>query len=97
MDESKKLLPENDMQELWEQNGRVGAVVEYIKMEENIPQSVKSVLLAMMDVKDEGFWYREFDRQQKETKELKVENDNLRAKVAAYRAELAELREEESA
>lgn len=45
MDYAKKLIPENDMQELWELAGRVEAAVEYIK-HANIKE--KQLLLAML-------------------------------------------------
>lgn len=41
----KRLLPENDMQELWELNGRVYAALEYIKYE---PLPDRKVLTAML-------------------------------------------------
>lgn len=44
MDE-KKLMPENDMQELWELQGRVYAALEYIKAQ---AYPNRKVLVAML-------------------------------------------------
>lgn len=56
MDE-KKLTPENDLQELWELNGRVEAVEVYIKnyIEENFSSHVDGmVILSMLGKSTEG-------------------------------------------
>ena len=50
MDETKKLLPENDMQELWELHSRVYAVIEYVKTEMCID---KRIILAVLGAKEE--------------------------------------------
>ena len=30
VDDSKELIPENDLQELWQQNGRINALVDWL-------------------------------------------------------------------
>lgn len=42
---ANSLIPENDLQELWEQNGRVKATIQYIK-KSDIQE--KELLLAML-------------------------------------------------
>lgn len=49
--EEKRLLPENDQQELWELHSRVYAALEYIKTQE-YPNS--KVLIAMLGGDDDG-------------------------------------------
>lgn len=41
----KKLLPENDMQELWELHGRVYATCEYVK---SVTYPEKDIILSML-------------------------------------------------
>lgn len=45
MENEKRLIPENDMQELWELHGRVYSALEYIKYE-TFPD--RKVLTAML-------------------------------------------------
>lgn len=51
MDYEKKLIPENDMQELWELHGRVYAALEYIKGEQFLSRDILTAMLGG-DVKE---------------------------------------------
>lgn len=51
--EEKRLLPENDQQELWELHGRVYAALEYLKIQE-FPN--RKVLVAMLGGDDDGLF-----------------------------------------
>lgn len=51
MDYEKKLIPENDMQELWELQGRVYSALEYIKYETFLDRKVLTAMLGG-DVKE---------------------------------------------
>ena len=51
MKNGRELTPENDLQELWEMNGRVKAVIAYLKTDTYIkPKEI----LSMLGVVDDG-------------------------------------------
>ena len=53
------LTPENDMQELWELNGRVKAVIAYLKTDTYIkPKEI----LSMLGVVDDGLPMQDRDK-----------------------------------
>ena len=53
------LTPENDMQELWEMNGRVKAVIAYLKTDTYIkPKEI----LSMLGVVDSGLPMQDRDK-----------------------------------
>lgn len=51
------LTPENDLQELWEQNGRVKATIQYIKRYNNLE---RELLLEMLGDPVEGISVENF-------------------------------------
>lgn len=54
------LTPENDMQELWEMNGRVKAVIAYLKTDTYIkPKEI----LSMLGVVDSGLPMQDRDKE----------------------------------
>lgn len=54
------LTPENDMQELWEMNGRVKAVIAYLKTDTYIkPKEI----LSMLGVVDDGLPMQDRDKE----------------------------------
>lgn len=57
--EKMTLTPENDLQELWEMNGRVKAVIAYLKTDTYIkPKEI----LSMLGVVDDGLPMQDRDK-----------------------------------
>lgn len=48
MENAKKLLPENDLQELWGMNSRREAAIDYIQADIEIPWGLRQKLLAIL-------------------------------------------------
>lgn len=59
MKNGRELTPENDLQELWEMNGRVKAVIAYLKTDTYIkPKEI----LSMLGVVDDGLPMQDRDK-----------------------------------
>lgn len=52
--EEKRLLPENDQQELWERTGRMYATAQYLAYEKFLDRNVALRMLGFEPVEEEG-------------------------------------------
>lgn len=52
MENAKKLLPENDLRELWELNGKVSAAIDCICADYEIPYHSRQILLAILGYRE---------------------------------------------